>query len=117
MSPRPPKRKPGGQPGNSNAVRHGLYSKHLDADGRATFEQALDIGPADLSHEIAICRERLDRWVDADSSNLDLLARMVNALARLAATHFHLNASDHDRLTEAMHNVLADIESTLGKGG
>ena len=116
MSPRPPKRKPGGQPGNTNAVSHGLYSKHRDAEGRTTYEQALDIGPADLTHEIAICRERLDRWVKADSDNLDLLARMVNALARLAATHFHLSASDRDRLTDAMHNVLTDIEATLGKG-
>ncbi len=116
MSPRPPKRKPGGQPGNSNARKHGLYEEVLDEAGRAAFRAALEVGPSDLHHEIALCRERIERLVAADSANLDLLARMVNALARLAATHFHLSAGDRDRLTEAMHNVLADIETTLGKG-
>jgi hypothetical protein len=117
LSPRPPRRKPGGQPGNTNARKHGLYEEVLTPVGRAAFRAALELGPADLHREIALCRQRIEALVDADSDNLDLLARMVNALARLAATHFHLSASDRDRLTEAMHNVLADIETTLGKGG
>ena len=46
-----------------------------------------------------------------------MLAKLVNALARLAATHFHLSGSDTERLTSAMTNVLADIEATLGPKG
>ena len=117
MSKRPPKRKPGAQPGNTNAVSHGLYRRHLNEDGRAAFDEALRIGPADLAREVAICRQRIDALVEADSSNLDLMARMINALARLAATHFHLSGSDTERLTDAMRNVLADIEATLGPKG
>lgn len=116
MCPRPSKRKPGGQPGNNNARKHGLYAEVLDEAGRAAFAAALELGPADLSNEIALCRERIERLVAAESHNLDLLARMVNALARLAATHFHLSATDRHRLTDAMQNVLTDIEATLGKG-
>ncbi|OGO08258.1 MAG: hypothetical protein A2Y61_05605 [Chloroflexi bacterium RBG_13_60_13] len=117
MSKRPPKRKPGAQPGNTNAVKHGLYRRHLDDDGRAAFDEALHIGPANLTQDIAACRERIDRLIKADSDNLDILARMINALARLAATHFHLSGSDTERLTDAMRNVLADIEATLGPDG
>ena len=117
MSKRPAKRKPGAQPGNQNAVKHSLYRRHLDDEGKAAFDEALDTGPSNLSREIAICRERIDRLVKADSKNLDLMARMINALARLAATHFHLSGADTERLTDAMRNVLSDIEATLGPKG
>lgn len=117
MSKRPPKRKPGAQPGNTNALKHGFYSRALDAAGREVYEQAREKGPIDLTDEIAICRERLHRLLSADPDQIDILARLVNSLARLAATHFHLTGSATDRLTAAMRNVLDDIETTLGPKG
>lgn len=112
-----PKRKPGGQPGNTNALKHGFYSEALAEAARAKYEEARERGPIDLSEEVAICRERLYRLIEASPDRIDLLARLVNGLARLAATHFHLTGSDADRLTTAMHNVLQDIEATLGPKG
>lgn len=117
MSKRPPKRKPGGQPGNTNALKHGLYSHALDAVGRQMFEEALDIGPSDYTREIASCRQRLDAAIEAAPDRIDFVAKLVNALARLAATHFHLSGSNSDRLADAMRNVLQDIETTLGPKG
>lgn len=114
---RPPKRRPGGQPGNQNARRHGFYSEHLPPAARKTYEEALELGPANLEHEVAICRQRLTDLINAAPQQIDLLTRLVNSLARLCATHFHLNQSDTDQLTTAMRNVLADIEATLGPKG
>lgn len=116
MTRRPPKRRPGGQPGNQNAFKHGLYSHHLDEAGRAVYEEALRLGPADLSREVAICRQRLDELIKHEPEQIELLTKLVNSLARLAATHFHLSGTDTERLTRAMTNVLHDIEATLGKG-
>lgn len=116
MPHKPPKRRPGGQPGNQNAFRHGFYSRHLDDAGRRTYAEALELGPTNLEHEVAICRERLTRLVNAAPDRIDLLTKLVNSLARMAATHFHLSGSDSDRLAHAMTNVLHDIEATLGKG-
>ena len=55
--------------------------------------------------------------INADPENVDLITRGLSRLARLAATHFHLNAKDETSLTDAMRNVLDDIERTLGPKG
>ena len=115
MSKRPPTRKPGAQPGNTNAFKHGFYSEALATAARARYADAREIGPVNLAEEIAVCRTHLYSLIEADPERIDLLAKIVNALARLAATHFHLSGSDTERLTAAMTTVLADIETTLGK--
>ena len=108
-----PKRKPGGQPGNLNAVKHGLYSSVLDRVGQERFALALTLSPTDLHREIALLRERAERLLSADATDLDLLRQTLGTLARLAATHYHISGTDADRLTEAMSNVLDSIERTL----
>ena len=51
MSKRPPKRKPGAQPGNTNAVKHGLYRRHLNEDGDDhTAEAGVGPEPAEDVH-------------------------------------------------------------------
>lgn len=120
MSPSPsrhPKRKPGAQPGNVNALTHGFYSKALPRAQRDIYTTALGANPTDLTDEIALMRERLTALMTAQPDAFDLLRQGVGTLARLAATHYHLSGSAGDQLTDAMHNVLDDIERTLGPKG
>ena len=50
------KRTPGGQPGNINSLKHGLYSRHISIQE----DQELDSMPLDQNqHELALARVRL----------------------------------------------------------
>jgi hypothetical protein len=75
------KRKPGGQPGNHNARKHGFYSRTLAP------EQLANLPPATrtpgLDAEIALLRIKIRSIVQDDPHNLDPLLRTVSTL-RLA---------------------------------
>ncbi len=75
------KLKSGGQPGNQNARKHGLYSKHLPPEQLQQFDDALTV--RDLAPEIAIVRVRLNGLLDDPNTSPDLILKIVNALARL----------------------------------
>ena len=75
------KRKPGGQPGNQNARKHGFYSRSLTQEQRGAYRTA-KYGPS-LTPEIAIMRLIVrDIMADPDADQ-DLLLRSVRTLARL----------------------------------
>jgi hypothetical protein len=111
--PRPPKRSPGGQPGNLNALKHGFYSKALTRAARQQVDNAHELPVDDLTEEIALLRGRIKRLLEAEPDNLHLLTRALERLARLCATHYHMSGSDADRLTTAVQSVLEGIERTL----
>ena len=96
-----------------NALKHGYYSDVLDRAAQEQFAEALTLSPTDLHQEVAILRARAKRLLDAEPDNLDLLRQALSTLARLAATQFHLQGTDADRLADAMSNVLQSIERTL----
>ena len=76
-----PKLKSGGQPGNQNARKHGLYSKHLPPEQLQQFDDALDI--RDLAPEIAIVRVRLNGLLNDPEASPDLINRTLSVLGRL----------------------------------
>ena len=78
-----PKRKRGGQPGNQNARKHGLYSKHFTPEQFEILENADDL--KDLAPEIALLRVRLNTLLDDPETSPDLILKTVNALTRLMA--------------------------------
>jgi hypothetical protein len=75
------RRKPGGQPNNKNAYKHGFYTKYF-----SPFEsRALDELPiTDLTGEIGTLRVSVDRFMQAYSASLDELD-YDNRLAGLRA--------------------------------
>ena len=75
------KKKSGGQPGNQNARKHGLYSKHLPAERRDLHSSIKSV--RDLSPEIALLRYKIMQLLeDPDTTNADLM-KALNTLARL----------------------------------
>ena len=75
------KLKSGGQPGNQNARKHGLYSKHLPPEQLQQFDNALAI--RDLAPEIAIVRVRLNGLLNDPEASPDLINRTLSVLGRL----------------------------------
>ena len=74
-----PKR--GAQPGNQNARKHGLYSKHLPAQQFEEYSSSLTV--RDLAPEIAILRVRLNSLLNDPEASPDLINRTLTVLGRL----------------------------------
>jgi hypothetical protein len=118
-------RKRGGQPGNTNALQHGFYSRQMKAGEIADLSA---IAP-DLNSEIAMLRVLAARAVAAANTNnatkeysLDEWAMLLNSLgttfvriATLTRTQALLGKGDQTAnacLSEALANVLADWKIT-----
>ena len=76
-----PKKKSGGQPGNQNARKHGFYSKHLPAEQKLDFEEALNI--ENPKQEIALLRVRINAILADPNTPPELLLQTIHAFARL----------------------------------
>ena len=76
-----PKLKSGGQPGNQNARKHGLYSKQLPPQKLEDYNDALRV--SDLGPEIAIVRVRLNELLNDPEASPDLINRTLSVLGRL----------------------------------
>ena len=75
------KRKTGGQQGNQNARKHGLYSKVLSADQKRKFKLAVQVDGID--EEIAIIRVKFSTLIAQESANQALINQTVKTLGRL----------------------------------
>ena len=68
----------GGQPGNQNARKHGLYARHMNKKERQLFEEAKGI--RGNSNEKALLRLKLDAYMTEHPDDLVTMARIVKAL-------------------------------------
>ena len=75
--------KRGGQPGNQNARKHGLYSKHFTPEQFEILENADDL--KDLAPEIALLRVRLNTLLDDPDTSPDLILKTLDVLSELMA--------------------------------
>lgn len=105
----PPRRR-GGQPRNTNALKHGLYSAALPAAAQEALSQARSLPVTDLTEEIATLRARLSALspyqLAAFTSGLSLLARLV-------AIQHRLSPSQADNLSQAVTNVVQELGFAL----
>ena len=72
------KKKSGGQLGNQNARKHGLYARHMNKKERQLFEEAKDT--VGNKNEKALLRIKLDAYVAQHPDDLVTMARIVKAL-------------------------------------
>ena len=71
-------KKTGGQPGNQNARKHGLYARHMNKKERQLFEEAK--GMFGNKIEKALLRIKLDAYAAAHPDDIVTIARIVKAL-------------------------------------
>jgi len=108
-----PKRRPGGQPGNLNAVTHGFYSKGMTEAQALELDEARKLPADDLTGEIARLRVHLRTLLQAAPDHAETIYLGLRTLANLARTHYHLKGTDADRLVDAMRAVLLSIEEAI----
>jgi len=116
----PQGKKRGGQPGNTNAFRHGAYADSFYERVLATAEQpilqrAQEMSADDLREEIALLRTRIRAFVEAAPTRIDTLANLMTTLCRLAATQYNMRGDQADRLVAAAAGIINDIRRTMGE--
>ena len=77
----PPRRKSGGQPGNKNARKHGLYSKALTPEHLDAFPDVCE--EKYLEKEVALLRLNIEALLALPNPDLNLVLRAMGTLGRL----------------------------------
>ena len=107
------KRKRGGQPGNRNAFKHGLYSKAMQEEEKLNYKVAA--GVEGIDQEIALLRLEILKVIAGGSTgNLKLILKAADVLDRLVLTRYKITSAQHKGVKEAMGNVVKDILVPLG---
>lgn len=108
------KRKRGAQPANRNALKHGLYARHLTEVQALELAAAREISPKDLDEEIALLRVRLADLLDTAPKRFDLLIQGLRTLAHLVSVRHRLSPSQAQDLAGAVANVIEGVAAQLG---
>lgn len=124
-----PRRTQGGQPGNHNALRHGIYAGLFGAKADKILRRAREMDPAQLNEEIALLRTTLTRLgvnedaataADADKTkerarvNLELLATLMRTLIRAVAVQHGLNKHQEDGINDSMISLIRTLIPQAG---
>ena len=113
----PKRKKRGGQPGNTNAFKHGFYAKNFSLAERRGLQVTKGIV---LGDEIALLRVLIRRFAEqiqasqgvALMESAQLLAVISEAMLRLASllrTDHMLGGAQNDTLFKSLHNVLEEL--------
>jgi hypothetical protein len=118
----PGRRKPGGQPGNTNALKHGFYTKNFSLAERRGLQAAEGVV---LGDEIGLLRVLIRRFAEQiqASQNVALnesaqhLAVVSEAMLRLASllrTDHMLGGDETSNFITRMNLVLEEVREELG---
>jgi hypothetical protein len=103
------KRKRGGQKGNHNARKHGIYSSALTPDEICRFWNILN--QESLAPEMAVLRIKLQSLVHQTLVNRRVLREVVKLIVKWSVTKYRLNAVARTSLKAA---VVAELERCSG---
>jgi len=98
------KRKRGGQKGNQNARKHGLYSPTLTASEINEIRNIVSLEGIDP--EIAQVRLKLQSFLRNDPGNPRVLAQAARLLARWCCVKYQLDRSERPHLEALIKSVL-----------
>ncbi len=118
-----PERKPGAQPGNTNAMKHGWYAKNLGLEGPKSIDES---DMRNLLGETAMLKDFMFKLyttgIEApDSSQIAETLRALSlasmALSRLLDVHFRIKMTVPDNSIEAQNariqNVITNYKLSL----
>jgi hypothetical protein len=119
------RRKRGGQPGNSNALKHGFYTMNFSPAERKGLAAVKGVV---LEEEIALLRVLIKRFAEKllasedvslkeSSQHLAVVSEAMLRLAGLLRTHHMLGGSDTDTLAEALSQALEQVTAEMALAG
>jgi hypothetical protein len=118
-------RKRGGQPGNTNALKHGFYTNNFSLAERQGLESINQIVLAD---EIALLRVLIRRFsaqilasqgvsLNESAQHLAVISEAMLRLASLLRTNHMLGGSETGSLTQELCLSLSEIYKEMGLNG
>lgn len=109
----PNPRKRGAQPGNTNAVTHGLYARHLPLNTLQALHEAHYLSPTDLQKEIALSRARLDALIEEQGLTARDVELALELVARLVARHYRISPQARGDLADNLSAILNSLGDQL----
>ena len=112
----PPPRRPGGQPGNGNALKHGFYRRKPKQMDQAAVANAGSIDLAEEIHTLRLSIRSVVESYESGESSLDLLSfgrylcLALTGLDRLIRAQHFLSANQDDFL-DTFNNLMDDFVS------
>ena len=101
------KRKRGGQPGNQNARKHGLYSSNLTVNQLCEFRNLLNLGG--VAPELFALRIKLESVLRQAPANRRVLMEASKLLAKWYRSKYRLNRKDNVDFKKYIRSVLEAI--------
>ena len=101
----------GAPKGNKNALKHGFYSRALEAEFKAALAEAGEV--EGLEAEIALLRAKLRDAIAADPQNLKVIIRATEAIARLLKVQERLSSGQKNKILEAATEVISSVAGPL----
>lgn len=111
------KRLPGGQPGNRNGLKHGLYSTQLTAQERRMFLQARKM--QGVGDELAVFRVKFSQMLSDPWLSLRSLALALSVVTRAEALQYKIQATHEkkEHLADNLAAVLTSVGAAMGLEG
>jgi hypothetical protein len=104
------KRRPGGQPDNKNAEKHGYYAAAVSPAMRNALRRAQRLQDGDtLRNEIALARAHVYQLLQLDPTNHEILRGFLNTIARMLRDQYNLSRNEEHELGAALTEMLAEL--------
>jgi hypothetical protein len=103
------KKNPGGQPGNTNALKHGFYCEGVSPALAHALERAKGLTEGTLYEEIKLARSYLSYMLQEVPANHDIINRLLNTIVRAVAIDHGLNRLEEDAIGGALQDLLAEL--------
>ena len=118
----PKRRKPGGQPGNTNALKHGFYTKYFSLTERRGLQAAEGVILRDEIDLLRVLIRRFSEQIQASQAvslyeSAQFLAVISEAMSRLASllrTDHMLGGPETNALSASLDCVLKELSEELG---
>lgn len=111
------KRTRGGQKGNTNALKHGRYSDAWSGlfgkEAKQVFDDAVAIGPRNISTEIAGFRTAMWRMAKKEPENLEVLAVAARTLCRMVAVNYGLTKDEQQELHTSFLDLIQEVRQEI----
>jgi len=103
------RRKPGGQPDNKNARKHGFYAGALGSKAKNILRRASQLDAHDIEAEIALLRARIHQLVATEPDNLAVLNLALRTLVRMVALNHGLDEAQETGIHDSLRDLIQDL--------
>jgi len=107
-------KKPGAQPGNKNAMRHGFYAQRFSADEQTRLDTQ---DPTDVQSEIALIRVCIDRLYEQLYFSPTYLKNKEGGQSEFRDDHYLKQLNTLSIMTQSLGTLTRTQYLTHGKGG